>query len=74
MKQTGRDQVRNALERGESLTALDALHRFGLHSLATAIHDLKRKGLAIEADMIDTPGGARVARYRLTGGPAVGKA
>lgn len=75
-KPTGQNQVRDALERGEMLTPLDALRRFDLHHLASTIRVLKAKGLAIEAEMIDTPGGARVARYRLTdhtGGPARGQ-
>jgi Helix-turn-helix domain len=65
-KTSGQELVRMALERGESLTAMDALHRFGMYRLATAIHALKAKGLPIVADTIETPGGARVARYRLT--------
>lgn len=67
-KTTGQELVRMALERGEMLTPLDALQRFGLHSLAVAIHALKRKGLHIEAELIETSGGARVARYRLGSG------
>lgn len=66
----GIQQVRAALERGEKLTHRDALQRFGLMSLAVAIHTLKaRDKLPIQSRliMVDTAHGdrARVAEYWL---------
>lgn len=65
--ETGIEQVRAALERGERLTPLDALNRFGLWSLASAIHALRKQGMAIDAELIDVGtrngGSARVAQY-----------
>ena len=66
---TGKDQVRAALERGERLTHLDALNRWGLWHLAVAIFALKREGMAIDTELIQvtTRNGdtARVAQYSL---------
>jgi hypothetical protein len=66
-KQTGQDKVRQALEAGEALTALDALHRFAVFRLAAVVHELRRRGLAIEAESVRTASGKRIARYRLGG-------
>jgi hypothetical protein len=67
--ETGIEQVRAALECGERLTPLDALNRFGLWSLASAIHALRKQGMAIDAELIDVDtrngGSARVAQYRI---------
>ncbi len=66
-KLTGQDKVRLALEAGEALTALDALHRFAVFRLAAVVHELRRRGLAIEAESVRTASGKRIARYRLAG-------
>jgi tRNA/tmRNA/rRNA uracil-C5-methylase (TrmA/RlmC/RlmD family) len=67
--ETGIEQVRAALERGERLTPLDALNRFGLWSLASAIHALRKQGMEIDAELIEVAsmnsGSARVAQYRI---------
>ncbi len=74
---TGIEQVRAALERGERLTPLDALNRFGLWSLASAIHALRKQGMAIDAELIDVAtkngGSARVAQYRIAPANAHGE-
>lgn len=66
---TGIAQVRAALEAGEALTHMDALRRFGLWSLAVAIHSLKQQGMAIHSRLISvrtsTGDKARVALYSL---------
>lgn len=67
--ETGIKQVRAALERGERLTPLDALNQFGLWSLASVIHALRKQGMAIDAELIDVGtrngGSARVAQYHI---------
>jgi hypothetical protein len=66
---TGIAKVRAALQRGDSLTHMDALRRFGLWSLATAIHSLKGQGMAIHSRLINvrtsTGNLSRVALYSL---------
>ena len=52
------------LKRGNSLTPLEALERFGCMRLGARIHELKRRGVNILAD-IATINGKRVARYSL---------
>lgn len=66
-KATGLDMVRMTLEQGESLTALDALQRFGVFRLAAVVHELRRRGLAIDVQAVRTATGKRLARYRLAG-------
>lgn len=60
---TQKAQIRNVLEKGESLTAQDALRRFGCFRLAARIHDLKQDGMSIDKDMIPA-GDTHVAEYR----------
>lgn len=52
-----------ALKRGERLTVLDALNRFGVMALSQRIGSLKREGHPIESQMIRVPSGKRVACY-----------
>lgn len=64
---TGIAKVRAALEAGDALTHRDALNRFGLYSLAVAIHALKQQGMVIHSRLIfvrtSTGDRARVALY-----------
>lgn len=55
--------IRAALERGERLTPLDALERYGCFRLGARIWDLRKEGMAIARDMVKR-GGTRVAEYR----------
>lgn len=64
------DQVRAALEAGESLTSLDAFLRFNLHHLASTIRNLRiNHGLAINSERIEVRNrngeACHVARYSL---------
>lgn len=65
----GVERVREALLQGDGLTHKDALHRFGLWSLAVAIHSLKRQGMLIHSRLIfvraSTGDKVRVALYSL---------
>lgn len=65
----GMKAVREALEAGQALTALDAYHRFGVQHLASTIWALKQKGMAINSLRIEVLNRAgdtcRVALYSL---------
>lgn len=56
------------LESGNSITALEALHRFGCFRLSGRIYDLKNKGHKITKTMVATLSDGKkkhVASYRL---------
>lgn len=58
------DQIRAYLEKGKSLTPLDALHRFGCLRLGARIWDLRQDGHPIEKEW-ETDGHKRWARYSM---------
>lgn len=49
-----------------TITPLEALERYGCFRLASRIFELRQRGIKIESESMRTPGGAEVARYRLT--------
>lgn len=53
------------LKRGRTVTALDALRRYGCLRLSGRIYDLKREGHPITKTMVEVGEGKWVARYRL---------
>jgi hypothetical protein len=56
--------IREALERGEVLTSMDALKRFGCFRLASRADDLRKEGLNIPVrQMVTLPNGKSVALY-----------
>ena len=57
-------QIKNHLEAGKSITAIDALNLFGCFRLGARINDLRSAGLEIETEMI-TSGRKRFAKYSL---------
>jgi hypothetical protein len=59
------EEIKNYLLTGKSLTSLEGLRLFRCWSLTQRIFDLRRKGLAIETEMILLESGKRVARYKL---------
>jgi helix-turn-helix protein len=60
-------QIRAHLESGKSITALEALNRFGCLRLSGRIYDLSHnEGLSINSKMV-TRHGKRVAEYSLQG-------
>lgn len=67
MKPAQTTQILSALERGESLTPLDALKRFGCMRLGARIHELKQPphGLPIQDETVEVSDGKRVKRYYL---------
>lgn len=62
---TQKELIREALLRGEELTALDALDRMSCFRLASRIHDLKSEGMDIVDRRVKTPGGAVIKSYSL---------
>ena len=61
---TQANQILSALKRGEKLTPLQALRKYGCMRLAARINDLRDAGYKIDTTLIRTHG-ARVARYSL---------
>lgn len=55
--------IKEYLEAGNKLTALDALKLFGCMRLPSRIHDLNKRGMNIKKEMIIVPSGKRVAQY-----------
>ena len=54
-----------ALIRGETLTAMDALTRFGCFRLAARIYDLRQEGWNIISEDLTLPSGKIVTSYWL---------
>lgn len=57
--------ILRALKRGERLTPLDMLNRFGVLRASGRIYDLKSAGYDIDKEMVKTASGKRVAQYFL---------
>lgn len=70
-RQPVKAMVRDALLNGDQLTSLDAYHRFDCLHLASAIRRLRREGMAIRTELIETRNGdgrlVQYARYAITG-------
>ena len=58
------NQILKCLESGASLTAIDALKRFGCLRLAARVEDLRSEGHLIITTMV-TKNDSRVARYSM---------
>ena len=61
---TQANQILSALKRGEKLTPLQALRKYGCMRLAARIKDLRDAGYEINTTLTKTQG-SRVARYSL---------
>lgn len=57
--------ILKSLQRGEKLTPIDMLRRFGSLRASARIYDLRDKGFDIKTEIIKTPSGKRVAQYSL---------
>ena len=69
---TQSDQILEALQRGECLTPLESLRRFGTLRLGARIWDLKQKGYNIETRLVKVgPEGKTVASYFIPINPPV---
>lgn len=56
--------LRDAFDRGERLTVLDAVMRYGIYALSQRCGELRVDGYPVESEMITTATGKRIARYR----------
>ena len=61
---TQNQQIKSYLEKGKSITPIQALNKFGCFRLAARISDLRNDGLNI-ATKIVTKDGKTVASYKL---------
>lgn len=59
------DMILAYLQKGYSITQMDALNMFGCFRLASRVHDLRDRGYKINACKITTPTGKRVCEYVL---------
>lgn len=64
-KQSKNQQIRNYLESGKSITALEALDLFGCFRLASRMNYLKNMGVKFKSEPFYTKGGAKIAKYSL---------
>jgi hypothetical protein len=58
-----REQILAALKRGEALSPMDALLRYGCFRLAARICDLRTEGFQIDTELVTEP--KTFARYKL---------
>ncbi len=58
------EQIKNHLQSGKTLTALQALRKFNCLRLSGRIYDLTHEGLNIKSEMVSVQG-KRIARYSL---------
>ena len=61
------DTLRAAFDRGEALTVLTAIHKYGVYALSQRCGELYRAGYPLHTDSIKLPSGKWVARYRKDG-------
>lgn len=53
------------LKQRNTLTPLEALHKFGCLRLGARVWELKKRGYDIVEQLVETEGGKHVAEYRL---------
>lgn len=61
MSQT--QQIRQHLANNGSITAMEALRKYGCFRLAARIRDLRAAGMRIQTHLVKTRGGKSVAMY-----------
>ena len=59
------DLILNYLQRGNGLTPIDALERFGCFRLAARVNDLRKRGYLIARGDVNLVNGKRCAIYYL---------
>lgn len=59
------NMIADYLQKGYSITSLEALQKFGCLRLASRVHDLKERGLNIGKKIITLPNKKRVCEYFL---------
>ena len=60
-------QILEALQRGESLTTLEAALKYGVMALSQRVTPMIRAGLPIKSELVKLPNGKRVAKYSWLG-------
>jgi len=53
---TTKEKIRKHLEKGKSITPIEALNKFGCFRLAARIHDLRDEGMLIKTEKVTTKG------------------
>ena len=66
-QQTQEAKILEYMKQGNSITALDALNKFGSFRLASRISDLKKKGYQIQSKTIRTDIGKHIKKYWIGG-------
>jgi hypothetical protein len=66
---TQADRIAALLEKGKSITPLQALNQFGCFRLGARINDLRNAGYRIKTDKVKTNTGATIAKYKLIAAP-----
>jgi hypothetical protein len=61
VKQT--EAIKAHLEEGNTITAIEALNKFGCFRLASRIHDLKTEGYVVDKIMVTGENNKRYAQY-----------
>lgn len=56
-------QLKAHLDSGQSITPMEALHKFGIFRLAARANDLRSQGMNIITEMVNDDNGKRYARY-----------
>ena len=62
---TQETEILNYLQSGNSITPLDALHKFGCFRIGARIYDLKQKGYNIKSELVRGDNGKHFSSYRL---------
>ena len=57
------NQIRSDLDKGKSITAIDALNKYRCFRLAARIDDLRNLGCPIDVVIVKTSEGKRFAKY-----------
>ena len=61
---TQNQQIKSYLEKGKTITPLQALNKFGCFRLAARVNDLRKEGLNISTKIV-TKDGKTFASYKL---------
>ena len=59
-------RIENALVRGDKITPIDALQKYGTFRLSAVIFNLRKKGYNIKTTMVGNSHGKKYAEYKIT--------
>lgn len=60
-----KEQIKDALLRGEVITPMDALRKFGTMKLTTRVSELIRDGFPVVKKWVKLPNGKQVMSYKI---------